>query len=381
MSIHPIKNFAQKSILATFSTLLFLAISEGAARYYYQPKTLQSDTIFEYDAKKSFRLKSNYTGTFIDRPITTNEYGYRGNSFPIKKDPFEWRVVTLGDSVTFGHGVNREDTFTEKYKASLSAELKNRTVTIINTGVPGYSSMQEYHDFLDTLKFDPDIAILQFTLNDVTEPFFFQVKLGGTGLDYHQVPDMSFWHFYLSQHSALYLFLIDISKYIRFGLTDKKTIQTSATYNDSLTNQQLVTHPEKIDSINQWNEYFLWLKKYADTCKREAIHCYVLISPYTFQLELSETKAYPQQKIIDFSKENSLEYIDMLSIFRSLIQQEIIDKYLLPADTTYDFLLQNHFDDIRSLETKYFLDYNHYSALGHTVVSEQLFHHVEKPTL
>lgn len=373
--------FVKKCIVATISILLLLLTIEGFARHHYRPNKTHLDNIFEYDTEKSFRLKRNYSGEFANTTVTTSEYGYRGKSFPVEKSHDEWRAIILGDSVTFGHGVNIEDTFAEKYMASLSAELKEKKITVINMGVPGYSSMQEYYDFLRSLQFKPNLTILQFTLNDVTEPFFFQVKLGGIGIDYHNVPDVSFWHFYLSQRSGLYLLLLDVSKLVKFGAISNKDIQSEAVYLDAQINKRLVTHPDDPIHSTQWNEYFLWLKKYALACKRENIPCHILISPYSFQLEMSDSAAYPQQKIIDFSQKNNLTYTDMLPVFRELIHQEIVNKHNLPASTDYNFLIQNHMGDIQQLAKKYFLDHSHLTPLGHSIVSEQLVKTVEKPSL
>ncbi len=369
----------KKITLAIFSVALCLCLAEVIARIKYHPQKLEFDGLFEYDSEKTYRLKSNSVGDFAGKEITTNQYGFRENNFSVEKAPNEWRVLFLGDSITFGHGIDFRDTFTQKYQAALGALEPSKKITTINAGVPGYSSMQEYYDFTQNQKLKPDVAVIQFTLNDVTEPFVFQLRLGGTGLDYHGVQDMSYWHFYLSQHSALYLFFSDLTKTIRFHSTDKAAIQSKAKHFEPLNEKQLVTDPSDPRQNTQWSEYFSWLKKFADACETAHIPCYVLISPYTFQLELDASKAIPQQKILAFANEHNLKTIDMLPVLREITRQKITSKYQLPADTPYEEILEVYLPDVQNIESEYFLDYDHYTAFGHSIVSDELMKTLKKP--
>ncbi len=370
----------KKILLAIVSLCIFFLLAEGFFRLKYHPEKIEFSGLFEYDPEKSYRLKNNTIGEFEGKKIKTNEYGYQGSSFSVNKDQNEWRILFLGDSITFGHGVDFENTFTQQYQASLSSEYPNKRITTINAGVPGYSSMQEYFDFIRSLKFKPDVAVVQFTLNDVIEPFLFQLELGGSGIDYHGVEDMSFWHFYLSQRSALYLFLIDMMKIVRFGTTDDKLIQSKAKKFESLDAEQLVSSTNDPRQNVQWSEYFRWLEKFANTCEQNDISCYILISPYTFQLELNIKNASPQQKIIDFAQKHNLKVIDMLPLLQESARQEIIMAHKLPLDTEYDQIISNHLDDLKKITTKYFLDYDHYTPLGHAFVSDELMKQLNKPT-
>ena len=84
--------------------------------------------------------------------------------YPIEK-PFDtYRVITLGDSFTYGHHVNAEDNWSEQLEVMLNnvvtenCEIKNYEV--INLGMPGYDIqyiVQRYKELGQ--KYDPDLIL------------------------------------------------------------------------------------------------------------------------------------------------------------------------------------------------------------------------------
>ncbi len=121
---------------------------------------------------------------------TTNSYGHHDNDFPLKKGIGEFRGVMLGDSITMGHGVTREETFANQLEALLNS--KSRTsAQIINAGVQGYATFQEYNAFLDSLVFEPNFVTIGFCMNDLVEPFVVDRRFGGVRVDYHGITQAS----------------------------------------------------------------------------------------------------------------------------------------------------------------------------------------------
>lgn len=99
-----------------------------------------------------------------------NALGLRGGPIAIEKDAGGYRVICLGDSITFGEGVREEDTFVARLQGELSAAMPGRAVEVINAGVQGYGTREE------ELMFDrlcvplaPNAVVLQFFLNDATD--------------------------------------------------------------------------------------------------------------------------------------------------------------------------------------------------------------------
>ena len=115
----------------------------------------------------------------------TNSLGFRDDEFPLlvgadgsitaveRKSPGEFRVVFLGDSVTFGEGVRREDTFVERTRELLDRGLAsgNLQVETFNFGVGGHNASDAAW-VLDqfALKLAPDLVVLVIGPNDAEEP-------------------------------------------------------------------------------------------------------------------------------------------------------------------------------------------------------------------
>jgi len=73
---------------------------------------------------------------------TTNSMGFRMDREVSKhKADDEIRIFVVGDSSTFGLGVNDADTYSQVLERELSREL-SRPVTVINSGCPGHTSYQ-----------------------------------------------------------------------------------------------------------------------------------------------------------------------------------------------------------------------------------------------
>ncbi len=98
--------------------------------------------------------------------LTSNSRGFRGPEVsPRTASTPPLRIVTFGDSSTFGWGVDREWTFQELLVDRF--RQRGRPVEVINMGMPGFTSrhglaVQEHyaHDL------HPDVVVISFGAND-----------------------------------------------------------------------------------------------------------------------------------------------------------------------------------------------------------------------
>ncbi len=127
---------------------------------------------------------------YNNKLIQINSYGQHDDEFPMKKGLGEFRGLMLGDSITMGHGVSREETFANQLETLLNA-TGHRTARIINAGVQGYAIFQEYNTLLDSFLFEPDFITIGFCMNDLVEPFVVDRRFGGVGVDYHGITQAS----------------------------------------------------------------------------------------------------------------------------------------------------------------------------------------------
>lgn len=85
------------------------------------------------------------------------------------KTPNEYRIICIGDSITYPSHVDFEHSYPELLEKLLN-ERYDKSFTIINADVPGYNTIQELHLFKTQLiKYNPDLIIVGYcAANDRT---------------------------------------------------------------------------------------------------------------------------------------------------------------------------------------------------------------------
>ncbi|NRA95773.1 MAG: SGNH/GDSL hydrolase family protein [Planctomycetes bacterium] len=104
--------------------------------------------------------------------VRINSLGFRDEEFPASKPDGEYRVLAVGDSFTFGLGVQGEDTWPQQLEGML-ADVRGGSVEVINAGFaagshypPGYVGWIGQHG----LALDPDVVVIGLCLNDLGDP-------------------------------------------------------------------------------------------------------------------------------------------------------------------------------------------------------------------
>ncbi len=165
--------FLLAGVTVTVSLLLSIIVMEVVLRWSGSPAAdggRLDEGLFGYDQRLGWVVSRDWRGRHVHRDYdvqyTTNGFGHRGAPITSTKQPGEKRYAYLGDSFTFGMGVNDADTFTE----NLTRRAKGRAYHL-NFGVPGYSTDQEMLYFEDRAKrFQPDVVVLVVYLgNDLID--------------------------------------------------------------------------------------------------------------------------------------------------------------------------------------------------------------------
>lgn len=101
--------------------------------------------------------------------VHLNALGHRDDEFTVDKPENTFRIVVLGDSLTFGEGVkDQNDLYTEIVENKLNHGQFSRRFEVINTGQCGYN-VEEYVRTLENqgLSYTPDLVMIGFYLNDI----------------------------------------------------------------------------------------------------------------------------------------------------------------------------------------------------------------------
>lgn len=118
------------------------------------------------DEQLVFRHKPSWETRYGNVRVTYNERGLRDRPV-LPKAAGEYRILALGDSVTFGWGVNQDKTFSARLETLLEERL-HRPVRVINSGVGGYNTVQEMTYFKqEGIALQPDLVMLTYVQNDI----------------------------------------------------------------------------------------------------------------------------------------------------------------------------------------------------------------------
>ncbi len=104
-------------------------------------------------------------GSGLDYTVSINSLGFRDPERTYSKPEGTKRVVFLGDSVTWGWGVDNGQRFSDMLEERLGDGVES-----INMGVPGYGTGQQFWN-LESFgwRYEPDAVVLCLVLNDVLE--------------------------------------------------------------------------------------------------------------------------------------------------------------------------------------------------------------------
>jgi lysophospholipase L1-like esterase len=95
-----------------------------------------------------------------------NKDGIRDRDYSQTKANGTYRIAAVGDSCTFGLGLELENTWPKQLEQEL--QMTNPHLEVINFGVMGYNTPQEAERIQDkVLKYSPDLIIIGYSLNDI----------------------------------------------------------------------------------------------------------------------------------------------------------------------------------------------------------------------
>ena len=162
-----------KNLLAILILIVVLfAICEALIRVYLHYNTVYDIEMTRYamsvkedsdNPKIGHVHKPGSEKELMNVNVSINSDGLRDKGYPQEKGE-AYRIIFLGDSLTFGWGVELEDTFQYILEEELS---KTSPTEIINFGTGNYNTEQEVNLFFEKgIKYDPDKVVLFYFIND-----------------------------------------------------------------------------------------------------------------------------------------------------------------------------------------------------------------------
>jgi lysophospholipase L1-like esterase len=127
------------------------------------------------------------------RPATyrINSAGFRDRERGAAPTADRFRILVLGDSLSFGYGVEGEESFPAQIESLATSRAPEAHIEVLNHGVGGYNPYNEaalLEDIGESL--EPDLVLVQFCINDLNDPtLHFDAN---TRLALGEIPDAAF---------------------------------------------------------------------------------------------------------------------------------------------------------------------------------------------
>ncbi len=107
--------------------------------------------------------RPNSEAELMNTTVRINSAGFRDDEYSLEKGE-AWRIIFLGDSLTFGWGVEKEESFEHLLETDLD---RTKPTEIINFAAGNYNTVQEVNLFLERgPAYRPDQVVLFYFIND-----------------------------------------------------------------------------------------------------------------------------------------------------------------------------------------------------------------------
>jgi hypothetical protein len=144
---------------------------------------------YEPKANSIMNVRADWMSTLPKQTINADSLNER-HDYSLKKETGVFRIVTLGDSFTFGENIDTKDNYPEQLEDLLNLKCSKNKFEVINLGVPGYDLQYMNERFIRRgSKYSPDLVIVLlgdfqlFRLNEELDKRIESIKKSNPQID------------------------------------------------------------------------------------------------------------------------------------------------------------------------------------------------------
>ncbi len=275
-----------------------------------------------------------------------NSEGLRGRDFPLRKPEDEKRILVIGDSVSFGFGVDEGESYPSILEKQLRELMPGTDISLINSGVNGYSTREELM-FLRKkgIGYEPDIALIGFVLNDASiYARQYQLK---SFIELRNAREREEKLGFVHRLSGRLRFIGIISNAIDRLRPGGLTLDELRTRRCRLNRD--IMYLESDEALAGWSTSMGELDEMLGVLADHDIESAVVVFPSRFQFEEKPTPDKPQRMLREFCESRSVPFLDLLPfILESGGERQYLDETHFSAEgcetiaeTIRDFLIES----------------------------------------
>ena len=254
-----------------------------------------------------------------------NALGMRDKERQLEKPPGTVRIALLGDSITFGLGVPREQTFAALLETALRARFADDSIEVWNFGVYGYDTAQELALLeLAVAPVQPDLAVVVFFINDPVPMYYENAGRSRASTWIRRLglsdSDSGDWHRPLSK---LVVGLRSVSHLAQL---------TSASAFLRLRKHALegIMRDHFDPQSSGWREFEAALALMRDFAQRQGIELHLALHPYVLAMDGSYDWAKEEAQVMDLCQRLGLACHDFRERYPKVDQR---GWFVHPSDT------------------------------------------------
>lgn len=330
-----VKKYLQNIAVLAITTFFCAAIFEIILQITFPESCKQDDPVYEHSYAPN--CYSRFTSFEWDTEVNINAEGFRDDEMA-SKEQFDLRILMLGDSMTWGYGVEKEETFSEVLQQRL--RMKGIYADVINAGATSYSPTLEYLLLKNKgLSYEPDVVILNLDMSDIQDDYNYEQRA-----EFDQEGNLARVSGIKGQTTLLYKirnkmqlnrFIFDKLNLIDSRFVKKEGAQKTKTMplGDPKTDRYAILRDMPVqDEAEHWNRTFHYLSLINELCKENGITFILTLYPYGVQVSPEEWNLgrhmfgfapdavhsdAPQQKVKKYAEENGIMYVEMLDSFQA----------------------------------------------------------------
>ncbi|MBL7056098.1 SGNH/GDSL hydrolase family protein [Candidatus Woesearchaeota archaeon] len=245
-------------------------------------------------------------GEWSNISYKTNSLGFRDKEYNNTKCPHCFRILMVGDSFTYGKGVEEVESFQSIVETRLSNREKD-PIEVINTGTDSLSTVLEYLKLKNELfQLDPDLVILNFDISDVVQD-----------AEYLQLATYSNKGELIGINGCTGQSKSQKEIFLQSKLlssTDKKKISESPLPPYLIVAQNEYVKSDFVNSL--WNVTLNYLDMIVTMTNERNVS--IIIVTYPWEIQFKERFSLdPQKRIINFCKKRDISCLDLTEKFKN----------------------------------------------------------------
>ena len=270
-----------------------------------------------------------------------NEEGARtfaNNRFEKVKPSDRYRIAVIGDSFTSPFLMQYDDSFTARLERMLDLNLiaaNKKKAEVLNFGNSGYCTFQEVPEFKKALSTNPDLIILQITINDIDCNNFRQYIA--------KHPELKLGELKITKEDTPLLYYFKSLGFIAQRMRIKASQKNFIDFNNNLFKDQ-----------KRWATFKSSIREMKNMAKAKKVPFVAILVPYLhYPLDDNYPFADIHKQITEFLTSRRIANLDLFSAFKFVPNkfiQVLPDKDSHPNEIAHRIIADNLYEWLAQLK-------------------------------